>query len=130
MSKQKTPTLKNAFGEENIKRLQDTTQRIQNIFDICDEFGKISLALAERKKAQPAIIMHFIVCKENFEKIIFDGENINQILDKEDMRGLSAIRNIASHDYEGLNLEIIESVIRLKLPVIKQKIDAFLQSVG
>ena len=57
-----------------------------------------------------------------------------QILDKEDMLNgisvVSAIRNIASHDYEGLNLEIIESVIRLKLPAIKQKIDSFLASVA
>ena len=120
---------KTPFSEENIKRLQDTSQRIQNIFDICDEFDKISLALKESKKAQPAIIMHFIVCKENFEKIIFDGENITQILNKEDMRGLSAIRNIASHDYDGLNLEIIESVIRFKLPAIKQKIDTFLANL-
>lgn len=69
MSKQKEGIAnKNTFSDENIKRLQDTTRRIQHIFEICDEFGKISLALAESKKAQSAIIMHFIVCKENFEK--------------------------------------------------------------
>lgn len=85
-----------------------------------------SLALNDVKIAQPAIMMRLIVCKENFEKVIYNGENITAFLSKEDMRGLSAIRNIASHDYEGLNLGIIEEVIRSKLPPIQQKINAFL----
>lgn len=118
------------FSKESLERLKDVSHRIQNIFDICQNYGGISLALNDVKMAQPAIMMHLIVCKENFEKVVYNGENITAFLTKEDMRGLSAIRNIASHDYEGLNLGIIEEVIRSKLPPIQQKINAFLQDQG
>lgn len=113
--------------DETIKRLNDTKNRLECIFELCDEYGGIIKALKNYKVAQPAIIMHLIVCKENIEKILFNGEDISGIFSREDLRGLSAIRNIAAHDYDGLNFTIIESVIRDYLPPIKEKIHKFLE---
>lgn len=82
--------------------------------------------MQDEKEKQPAIIMHFISIKEQLQKIQDSNDiQILSIFDKEEIRGLSAVRNIASHDYEGLNLEIIESIIRVNLPIIKDKIDNF-----
>ncbi len=45
------------------------------------------------------------------------------IFTKEEIRAISTTRNIASHEYERLNLELIEIAIRDYLPILKEKID-------
>ncbi len=45
------------------------------------------------------------------------------IFSKEEIRAISTTRNIASHEYERLNLELIEIAIRDYLPILKEKID-------
>ncbi|STP11131.1 Uncharacterised protein [Helicobacter cinaedi] len=42
------------FSKESLERLKDVSHRIQNIFDICQDYGDISLALNDVKIAQPA----------------------------------------------------------------------------
>ncbi|EAI7754790.1 DUF86 domain-containing protein [Campylobacter coli] len=76
-------------------------------------------------------MMHLVVINENLQKIQDDFDiNLTEIFTKEDIRGLRAIRNIASHDYDGLNLGIIEDVIRYKLPPIQEKIINFLENIN
>lgn len=110
---------------ENLKKLRDIKDRIDFIFELC-EVGLVR-ALSDIREKQPAIIMHLVVCNENLQKIQDNYDaNILELFSKDDIRGLKAIRNIASHDYEGLNLAIIEEVIRYKLPPIREKIASFL----
>jgi len=47
--------------------------------------------------------------------------------DKNDLKGSYDIRNYIAHDYEGINLSIIEHIIRDKLPKMKAIILNFLQ---
>lgn len=112
------------------KSLNTIKTRIDYIFEICKESGSIKKALKDEKMAQSAIIMHLIASKEQLQRIQ-DSADIKalSIFSREDIRGLSAIRNIASHDYEGLNFDIIESVISDYLPHIKEKIEKFLAKV-
>ncbi|WP_270983222.1 DUF86 domain-containing protein [Campylobacter helveticus] len=111
---------------ENLKKLRDIKNRIDFIFELCEE-GLVK-ALSDVKQKQPAIIMHLVVCNENLQKIQDNYEaDILELFNKDDIRGLKAIRNIASHDYEGLNLAIIEEVIRYRLPPIREKIALFLE---
>ncbi|TNB61628.1 HepT-like ribonuclease domain-containing protein [Campylobacter helveticus] len=111
---------------ENLKKLRDIKNRIDFIFELCEE-GLVK-ALSDVKQKQPAIIMHLVVCNENLQKIQDNYEaDILELFNKDDIRGLKAIRNIASHDYEGFNLAIIEEVIRYRLPPIREKIALFLE---
>lgn len=112
-------------SEESLRRLSEIKSRISYIFELCKEVGVVK-ALKDTKEKQPAIIMHLIVCSENLQKLQDDFDiNIAEIFTKEDIRGFKAIRNIASHDYEDLNLGIIEEVIRHKLPGIEKNISDF-----
>lgn len=43
-----------------------------------------------------------------------------KVFDRDDLKGSYDIRNFIAHDYEGINLPIIEMVIREKLPHIKK----------
>lgn len=109
---------------ENIKRVKKISDKISHILEICD--NGIVKALEDTKLKQPAIIMHLISAKEQLQKIQDSGDiETLSLFSKEDIKGLSAIRNIASHDYDGINFSIIESVIREKLPTLKKKIDDF-----
>ncbi|MBT0612818.1 DUF86 domain-containing protein [Campylobacter hyointestinalis subsp. hyointestinalis] len=73
--------------------------------------------------------MHLIVCNENIDKLMYSDEiDIKSILSQKELRGIKAIRNIAAHDYEGLDFSIIHDVVKYYLPSIKTNIDRFLLS--
>lgn len=42
---------------------------------------------------------------------------------KEDLKGLYDVRNFIPHDYDGIDLSVIEDVIRYGIPSLKNSID-------
>ncbi|AHE94551.1 DUF86 domain-containing protein [Campylobacter fetus] len=114
---------------DDVKRLGDISKRINSINKICEKYGGIYEALENFEEAQPAIMMHLIVCNENIDKLMYSDEiDIKSILSQKELRGIKAIRNIAAHDYEGLDFSIIHDVVKYYLPSIKTNIDRFLVS--
>ncbi|MDY2999658.1 HepT-like ribonuclease domain-containing protein [Campylobacter hyointestinalis] len=114
---------------DDVKRLGDISKRINSINKICEKYGGIYEALENFEEAQPAIMMHLIVCNENIDKLMYSDEiDIKSILSQKELRGIKAIRNIAAHDYEGLDFSIIHDVVKYYLPSIKTNIDRFLLS--
>jgi uncharacterized protein with HEPN domain len=84
------------------------------------ESDGIVTALSDTKLKRPAILMHLIAMAEQFEKLKNDAAfTVLSHFDREDLKGSYDIRNFIAHDYEGINLPIIEMVIREKLPHIK-----------
>lgn len=114
---------------DDIKRLGDISKRIDSINKICEKHSGIYEALENSDEAQPAIMMHLIVCNENVDKLMYSDEiDIKSILSQKELRGIKAIRNIAAHDYEGLDFSIIHDVIKHYLPSIKTNIDKFISA--
>ena len=108
-------------------RLETILKKIQFIEDIISESGTIVTALEDEKSARAAIMMHFTSLAEQFNKLAIDGEfEILQEFDKRDLKGAYDMRNYIVHDYEGLNLSVIEVVIREKLPMMKETIEQIL----
>lgn len=59
------------------------------------------------------------------QKLWLKDENEFQILaffDKNDLKGLSTVRNYIAHDYDSTDDNIIEDVIRYNLPILKDTI--------
>ena len=69
---------------------------------------------------KPAIRMQIISIAEQFNKLKDDNEfEILSQIDKNDLRGLNAVRNFIAHDYDSVDDEILETVLRIHLPKIK-----------
>ena len=108
-------------------RLQAILNMINDIdYFILQKDGKIILALEDRI-LKPAIRMQIIAIAEQFNKLKDENEfEILSKLDKSDLRGLNAIRNFIAHDYDSVDDEILETVLRIHIPKIKEQINSLL----
>ncbi len=98
-------------------------EKINAIEAIIYQYRGIINALEDETLARPAILMHLISIAEQFQRLQEALEyDVLSKFDKEDVRGAFAVRNFIAHDYEGINLSIIENVIRDYLPKIKKVI--------
>ena len=108
-------------------RLAVILKKINFILSICDKNGGIVNAINDEEGARASIMMHFTSIAEQFDKLSKDGEyEILGKFDKRDLKGSYDIRTYIVHDYEGINLAVLESVIRDKLPKMKATAEAVL----
>jgi uncharacterized protein with HEPN domain len=106
---------------KSIDRLNNIVRKINFIENIVVSKNGIISALSDEENSRASIMMHLTSIAEQFDKLSKDGEfEILSKFDKNDLKGSYDIRNYIVHDYEGLNLMVIEVVIREKLPKIKE----------
>ena len=108
------------MSKELISNVYLILEKIEYIEKILEKSGSISSALSDLSTYRPAILMHFTSIAEQFEKIR-KSSNPTYInaFDAEDIKGICDVRNYIAHDYEGVNLAIIEWIIRNILPKFK-----------
>lgn len=104
-------------------RLKSILSKIEDIeFFIQQKNGKIMLALEDRI-LKPAIRMQIISIAEQFNKLKDENEfELLSKIDKTDLKGINAIRNFIAHDYDSVDDEILEIVLRVHIPKIKSQI--------
>lgn len=113
--------MSNTPDKANIERLKKISQKIGAIFKNCE--NGIDEALMDEDTLQAAIMMKFI----NIYALVQGIQESNDALfNKEDISSLSKTRNIALHEYERLNYNLIKIAIEKHLPPIKERIDEFL----
>jgi uncharacterized protein YutE (UPF0331/DUF86 family) len=62
--------------------------------------------------------MHLTSIAEQFDKLLHNGElEVLGFFEKEDIKGSYELRNFIAHDYEGVDLYIVENVIEQRLPI-------------
>lgn len=116
------------YSFEDVIKIKVIIEKIELINEIVCDFGAISTALKDKKMGRPSIVMHLLAMAEQFNRLKNDGAyEVLGRFDKEDLKGSYDIRNFIAHDYEGVNLAIIEMVIRTKLPKIKSVCDEILR---
>ena len=106
------------YNVDDLDRLKLIAQKIEFILDIC-KIGIVK-ALEDEKVTRPAIMMHLTSIAEQFSKIKDDA--LLNHFEKEDVKGAINTRNFIAHDYEGINLPIIEFIIRERLAILKYEI--------
>ncbi len=104
-------------------RLDIILKKIENIEKIVSKSRTITDALNDELLSKPAIMMHLVNIAEQFKKLQddVDIETLSKF-EKDDIRGALAVRNFIAHDYEGINMAIVEDILREYLPKIKKKI--------
>lgn len=108
------------MSKESISKIYLIIEKIEYIEVIVKNSGSISSALEDLVTSRPAILMHLTAIAEQFNKL--KQSHANEILnefDKDDLKGLYDVRTYIAHDYEGVNLSIIEWIIRFGLPKFK-----------
>lgn len=108
------------MSKESISKIYLVLEKIEYIEEIVKDAGSITRALEDAVTKRPAILMHLTAIAEQFNKLKL--ENVTHILeafDVEDIKGIYDVRTYIAHDYEGVNLAIIEWIIRNGLPKFK-----------
>lgn len=104
-------------------RLESILLKIEDIeFFIEQKDGKIMLALEDRI-LKPAMRMQIISIAEQFNKLKEENEfELLSKIDKNDLKGINAVRNFIAHDYDSVDDEILEIVLRVHIPKLRLQI--------
>jgi uncharacterized protein with HEPN domain len=79
--------------------------------------GSITKALENYVTSRPAILMHLSAIAEQFNKLKKSHDDeILSAFDGDDIKGMYDVRTYIAHEYEGVNLVIVEWIIRNGLP--------------
>ena len=112
--------------KRDLQRLETIRSKIEMIEKIVDRYGYVSKALEDEMLGKPAVLMHITSIAEQFSKL--KDQSIIEQFDTMDIKGAIATRNFIAHDYDGVNLSVIEMTIRERLPEVKAVIEKILGS--
>jgi uncharacterized protein with HEPN domain len=102
-------------------RLEKIYNCIEDIEFILNSTDLKITQVLEDKIVKPAIRMNLIRIAEQFSKLKDENEfKILENFSNEDLKGISAVRNYIAHDYDSVDDEIIEDVVRVNLPALKK----------
>ena len=117
------------YSERAVERIRVIGKKIGFIENIVRSRGSIIHALEDEENSRASILMHLTSIAEQFDKLLHSGElEILSNFEKQDIKGSYELRNFIAHDYEGIDLYIVENVIEQRLPVIKKGIEKILAS--
>jgi len=115
------------YNPKALSRIENIRKKIMFVDNIVNEYGSVHKALEDEEKGRAAILMHLTSIAEQFDKLLHSGElEILSHFEKQDIKGSYELRNFIAHDYEGVDLYIVEDVITERLPVILKSANAIL----
>lgn len=108
------------YNEDDIQRIKSINKKLNSIFTIIKRHGSIIKALEDENEGQPAILMLLVASSEQFNKLYKKNSNILENFHDIDIKGIISVRNFIAHDYDGINLSIIENSLRYGIPELLQ----------
>jgi uncharacterized protein with HEPN domain len=70
--------------------------------------------------------MLFVAIAEQLNKLKKQESKLLEIFQDSDLRGIADTRTFIAHDYDGVNLSLIETAIRNRVPALLETIESFL----
>ena len=110
---------------KDIEKLNFIVENISNIEEIIKRHDGIVNALKDKVEARPAILMAFLQIGETLNKL----QNTYETLNIDDIKGAYEVRNFIAHDYMGVDIGLIEYILREKLPELLQSSSSKLSSI-
>ncbi len=108
------------MSKESISKIYLILEKITYIETIVDEKKSITKALDDIIISRPAILMHMTAIAEQFDKLKKEhAKHLLDSFDEADVKGMYDVRTYIAHEYEGVNLAIVEWIIRNGLPKFK-----------
>lgn len=112
------------FSQKALDRVRVIKKKIIFIKAIVKDYDSVIKALEDEQNSRAAILMHLTSMSEQFDKLLHNGElEILAYFEKQDIKGSYELRNFIAHDYEGVDLYIVEDVINERLDEISKSID-------
>ena len=116
------------YSSKALERIKVIKKKIAFIESIVSTKGSVIEALEDEQNSRAAILMHLTSITEQFDKLLHNGElEILSHFDKQDIKGSYELRNFIAHDYEGVDLYIVENVINERLQIIEQSVNKVLE---
>jgi uncharacterized protein with HEPN domain len=117
------------YSQRALERIRVIAKKIGFIENIIRARGSIINALEDEENSRASIMMHLTSIAEQFDKLLHAGElEILTNFEKQDIKGSYELRNFIAHDYEGIDLCIVENVIEERLPIIAQAVKKILDN--
>lgn len=117
------------MSKESISKIYLILEKIDYIEQIISQSSSITSALEDSIIRRPAILMHLTAIAEQFNKLKqTHADDILNAFDDKDIKGMYDVRTYIAHDYEGVNLAIVEWIIRNGLPKFKQQCQAIIKN--
>jgi len=108
------------FSPTALSKVKTILKKIDFIEAIVQENGGVVKALEDEQNSRAAILMHLTSIAEQFDKLMQNGElETLAYFEKQDIKGSYDLRTFIAHNYEGVDLYIVEDVINERLPVMK-----------
>jgi uncharacterized protein with HEPN domain len=111
---------------KDFQRIEFILEMISNMEIIVKRKNGIVNALSDRVESRPAILMALLQVGETLNKL-HSNTITNLEISKSDIKGAYNVRNFIAHDYEGVDLGLIEHIIRKLLPDLKSKLERGLE---
>ncbi|MBU0632584.1 DUF86 domain-containing protein [bacterium] len=116
------------MSKESISKVYLILEKIDYIEQIVQKSGTITQALEDYVTNRPAILMHLTAIAEQFNKLKKEhADDILSAFDDNDVKGMYDVRTYIAHDYEGVNLAIVEWIIRNGLPKFKKQCETLIK---
>lgn len=109
------------MSKEPISKIYLILEKIDYIDQIIQNSESITSALEDAVTTRPAILMHLTAIAEQFNNLKREDKSLLESFDEEDVKGMYDVRTYIAHEYEGVNLAIVEWIIRNGLPKFKQQ---------
>ena len=110
------------MSKESISKVYLILEKIEYIEQIVSNSGSIVKSLEDYVTDRPAILMHLTAIAEQFNKLKKEhATDILSAFDDGDVKGMYDVRTYIAHDYEGVNLAIVEWIVRNGLPKFKKQ---------
>ena len=116
------------MSKSQLAKVAFILEMIENIEMVIARHGSITKALEDTLEARAAILMYLMQIGETLKKVELA---LLQKYDLEvEMKGAYDVRNFIAHDYDGVNIIVIEDIIRTNLPILKSRIETMLADLS
>jgi len=105
---------------ENISKIYSILEKIEYIEENIAQSNGIYPALEDEVTTRPAILMLLVGIAEQLTRLKqLDDQYLLSFFEDDDLKGMQDVRNFIAHEYDGIEIGIIEWLLRNALPKLK-----------